>query len=225
VARRMLVMLATLVVATAVCTASAGAEFRYQSLGGAARTLWNSCPPVPLGAPCAFTQVEAETARTDVDSGSRDHDCVFIEQDRGVKLGDEVIQSFDHTDTNICGAASVVVAASLTHARVTGTIPASNCHFDRGTEVQTCTPTTLRVSLDWVGTGDIARWSPVTYRYSYEPGQRCLEHVDAARRRQAVASGTIAGLPAPLGDLQADTPPTLFFGGVIIVGTDFGCYD
>ena len=61
--RWMLAMLATLVVAIAVCAVSADAEFRYHLFGGSADASWDSCAPVPLGSPCAFTQVEAATAR------------------------------------------------------------------------------------------------------------------------------------------------------------------
>jgi hypothetical protein len=220
--RRMLMMLATLLAAVAVCAAPANAEFRYQNVGGAEISYWNSCLQVAVGDPCALTFLEAETVKTN-DDFTNERDCVFIEQGRGVKDGDYTLHGVDHTYANACGAASVVVAASLTHGHVEGILPARNCHFDLATGTETCTASTpLDVSVAWQGTGDVVGSSPVTYHYSYEPGQRCLLHLDPARYRDAVASGQIAGLPAPLGDFQE---ARLFFGGGINVGTDSGCYD
>jgi hypothetical protein len=222
--RRIPVMLATLLGVVAVSAGPADAAFHYENVGGFAFASWDSCTQVAVGAPCAFTQVEAETARTDVFDGTRERNCVFILQARGVKLGDFAIQSFDQTYADACGAASVIVD-SLTHGRVRGTIPARNCHFDLATLVETCTPSTeLEVSVDWEGTGDVVRSSPLTYHYSYEPGQHCLYHASPGRNRAAIASGEIGGLPAPLGNLRDDLT-RLGFGGTVTVGTDFGCYD
>jgi hypothetical protein len=222
--RRILLMLVPLVLVTGYA-ASADAAFHYENVGGAAFAGWDSCTDLPVGARCAFTQIEAMTAVTDPTTGIRQRDCVFLFQSRGVKLGDFVIQVFDETDAEACGPASVAVDASLTHGRVRGTIPAIDCHFDIATGVQTCTPANaLQISLDWQGTGEVVRSSQLTYRYSYEPGQHCLFHAIPGRNGPAIASGEIAGLPAPLGSLRDDIT-SLGFGGSVTVGTNFGCYD
>jgi hypothetical protein len=59
-------------------------------------------------------------------------------------------------------------------------------------------------------------------RYSFEAGQRCLFHANPSRQRTAVTSGGIDGLPVPMGGLQ---DAALFYGGVVNVGTDVGCFD
>jgi hypothetical protein len=59
-------------------------------------------------------------------------------------------------------------------------------------------------------------------RYSFEAGQRCLFHANPSRQRAAVTSGGIDGLPVPMGGRQ---DAALFYGGVVNVGTDVGCFD
>jgi hypothetical protein len=200
---------------------SAQAAWKYVNVGGGTSAIWNSCPSVAIGSPCAFTLISAETVTADP-SGSTQRDCVFVQQARGIKLSDFGLQGNDNTFANSCGTARVQVDAALGHATVNGTLPARNCHFDLATLTETCTPTTISVDVAWDGTGAILRGSTLTYRYSFEEGQRCLFHANPSRQRTAVTSGGIDGLPAPLGDLQ---DAALFSGGVVNVGTDVGCYD
>jgi hypothetical protein len=218
----MLVMLTILLATAGVYAVPAEAAFHYEDVGGSFFALWNSCPQVAVGSTCAFTLVEAFKVRTN-DDFTTERNCVDLFQARGAKLDDFTIRSFDTASADACGLADVVVPASLTLGRVRGTIPVRDCHFDLATATETCTPpTALDVSLDLEGTGDVARSPSRTYRYSYEPGQRCLVHYNPDRSREANASGRIDGLPAPLGGLQE---ATLFFGGTVTIGTDQGCYD
>jgi hypothetical protein len=213
------------VAVAAVLLATAGpahAAWRYVNTGGGTSAIWNSCPGVAIGEQCAFTLIDAQMVSADPSSGVTQRNCVFVQQARGTKINDFGIQSFDSTYANACGTPSVHVDGSLGHASVDGTLPARDCHFDLATTTTTCTPTTVTVSVAWTGTGTVISNSSITYRYSYESGQRCLFHATPARQRAAVASGTIGGLPAPMGGLQeAD----LFYGGVVNVGTDVGCFD
>src|SRR5438046_794953 len=99
--RRMLVTLATLVAAVGACASPEDAAFHYENVGGSATGFWNSCPHVAVGAPCAFTLVEAETVRTNADF-TVERSCVFILQFRRVKLADYVVQGPDNTYANAC---------------------------------------------------------------------------------------------------------------------------
>ena len=103
-----------------------------------------------------------------------------------------------------------------------GTLPARNCHFDPASAAETCTPTTLAVSVAWSGSGEVLSGGALTYRYSYEAGQRCLYHALPALSRTATTAGGIDGVPAPMGGLQ---DAALSFGGLVNVGTDSGCWD
>jgi hypothetical protein len=211
-----------LVVGTMAASAgTAQAAWKYVNVGGATSAIWNSCPSVAVGSPCAFTLLFAETRTADPD-GSTQRDCVFVQQVRGIKLSDFGLQGNDNTFADACGAARVQVDAALGHAIVSGTLPARNCHFDLATLTETCTPTTIGVDVAWDGTGAIQKGSALTYRYSYETGQRCLFHANPSRQRTAVTSGGIDGLPAPMGALQ---DAAQFSGGVVNVGTDVSCFD
>jgi hypothetical protein len=207
--------------ALALSAGTAQAAWKYVNVGGSASALWNSCPSVAIGSPCAFTIISASMVSTEP-SGVSQRNCVFVEQARGTKLSDFGLQSNDNTYANECGTASVHVDAALRHATVNGTLPARDCHFDLTTLIETCTPTTVGVGVAWTGTGAIVRGSPLTYRYSFGAGQRCLFHANPSRQRAAVTSGGISGLPAPMGALQ---DAELFYGGTVNVGTDFGCFD
>jgi hypothetical protein len=213
---------AMLVLASLAASAgTAHASWKYVNVGGAASAIWNSCPDVSVGEPCAFTFIAAATATADV-GGPIQRDCVFVQQARGLKLNDFGLRGGDNTYANACGSARVLVDAAPRHAAVDGTLPARNCHFDPASAVESCTPTTLAVSVAWSGSGEVLSGGALTYRYSYEAGQRCLYHALPARSRTATTTGGIDGVPARMGGLQ---DAALSFGGLVNVGTDSGCWD
>jgi hypothetical protein len=205
---RLALMLAALPATIVVCAVPANAEFHYRNVGASMSADWSSCPTEAVGPSCAITFIEAEEVGTN-DDLSTPRNCVALQQ----------LRVADYTYANACGAASVVGDASVMHGRVRGMIPARVCPNG---QVTGCAPTVLDVSLDWTGTGNLVSFPARTYRYSYEPGQRCLLHYNPTRYREAVAGGRIDGLPDPLGELH---DAALFFGGVINIGTDRDCYD
>jgi hypothetical protein len=200
-------------------SSAAATEFQTHDVGGGAFAEWSTCDTGHLVPGCSFTQIQAyETFLQPGNNGKQDCVAVFEVDGNNGHGG----WSHEVGGGGCSVGVSIAVPASLVRGQVRGELAARDCQI-LPPQPTTCTPTTLRIALDWQSTSDVTRFpNVVSHESPVAPEERCLEYYLPFRSTtNATVTGQIDGLPSipPLAHAGME------FGGTIVLGTIPVCFD
>lgn len=210
--------LLSLVLAVAAMPSANAAEFHVRFAGRGVNASTDAC--FGGGGVCTTLTASTTDFSSGVSPGNGNAGCVHIQQYEAQSSSPFVVQG------DSCGIA-VRVPASLNEGTVDGNILGTRCVRAE------CTPITIRISLQWLPTGEIIAsernqmifltgGSPVPPNFDH--ALRCQLHQLPLKFVGATVSGQIDGLSKPV--LPSDfTHSAIWRQGASYNGTDIGCLD